>query len=384
VIPEKLPAGIPELKPVVINQPGEFASLGIYQQTPESPDGRRLAYVTFGRPSTKEDSYVPFTIWIRDRELREKPRALPQTGHLATSHNGAVVQWIDDSTLACAAFVPPARPGKKPRRVVQLLDAETGKVTHGPFYGAFLGEGVSRGRILLGVDGPGNVGPNGVYIYDTRNSRMTRAVSVTDMKPFLDGMQWPTMKNSDQWTPTHPHFSPGGKRIGICLVPGGGVALFFVCNDDGSDLRYWGMDEPLHQLWFDDDTISGSDELVNDGEPDNLDIRRWTLDRRLVETLGGPANHPALSPDREWSAGETFYAGSPIVLHVYRRGQTTPAAIIPIENPKVIWRDNGHVNPSFSRDGRRLYFHSSTKDNLKQVCYADLSSLIDASAHKSR
>ncbi|MDR2675065.1 MAG: hypothetical protein LBC18_09390 [Opitutaceae bacterium] len=385
VVSEALPAGIPVLKPVAINRPGEFASLGIYHQTPESPDGRRLAYITFETPPVKEDAHQPFTLWIRDRELRGEPRALPRSGLLATNHNGAVVQWIDNRAIACAAFLPPARRSEKPRRVVQIVDATTGALLHGPFTGAFLGEGVSGGRILLGVDGPGNVGPPGVYVFDTNNGAMTRVFATAGLEPFAEGMSWPAFrKDPGRWVPTHPHFSPSGKRIGACLAAGGGVVLFFVCNPDGSDLRYWGMDEPLHQLWFDDDTISGSDELVNDGEPDNLAIRRWTLDRRLVETLGGEANHPALSPDRRWCAGETFYAGSPIVLHIYRRGRTVPAAIVPLENPKVIWRDNGHANPSFSRDGRRLYFHTATQDNLKQACFVDLSPLVDAPPASSR
>ena len=42
---------------------------------------------------------------------------------------------------------------------------------------------------------------------------------------------------------------------------------------------------------------------------------------------------------------------------------------------KVTWNMRAHVNPTFSRDGKRLYYNRATSETLNEVWYADLSGL---------
>jgi hypothetical protein len=58
---------------------------------------------------------------------------------------------------------------------------------------------------------------------------------------------------------------------------------------------------------------------------------------------------------------------------LYRRGETKPDCILatmPIVQP--IWTLSAHVNPSFSRDGKRVYFNRAMADGLSQAYYVDL------------
>ena len=41
----------------------------------------------------------------------------------------------------------------------------------------------------------------------------------------------------------------------------------------------------------------------------------------------------------------------------------------------VTWDMRAHVNPAFSRDGKRLYYNRATSDAMNEVWYADLSGL---------
>lgn len=366
---------ISRLKPVSVIPEGQYGSFGIYNQTPESPDGKRIAYILFKGVPSPQTPYLPFSIWTRDRDLKEPPKFVQEPDILVNNHNGAVLQWVNDRLLTYCGFTYD-QGSKKRKRVLFVIDATSGKVVHGPYTGAFLGEGSTNGKILISVDDPAsNVGPQGLYVLDTHDGKITCVVKMEDLKPYVKGGWAEYLPNSRRWKMPHPQFSPKGTRLMFELDPGGKI-LTFTCRSDGSELKYWGDDKPLHELFFDEDSICGADEMTDDGHPDDLAFRRWDLDRNVLETLGGLVCHTAVSDDRQWGAGESFYGSEKVTLRLYRRGETRATAEIPAGLPSLIWKDSGHVNPSFSRDGKRLYFHYAADDGTKQPSYVDISELI--------
>ena len=67
------------------------------------------------------------------------------------------------------------------------------------------------------------------------------------------------------------------------------------------------------------------------------------------------------------------------MLRLYRRGQSKPMAdIFSHRFAHVTWENGGrhHVNPSFSRDGMRLYYKRAVNENTSQAFSYDLTGLV--------
>jgi len=125
---------------------------------------------------------------------------------------------------------------------------------------------------------------------------------------------------------------------------------------DGNDPVLFGP-KPMHFFWYDDETVMGHDHRTPDGKPNNRKVRRWTRTGDFVETLAGPGNHLGASDDRSSYASDTWYYEAPVELRVYARGGMVPAQhVFASTHTDVVWQRGAHVNPSFSRDGSRLYF----------------------------
>ena len=115
------------------------------------------------------------------------------------------------------------------------------------------------------------------------------------------------------------------------------------------------------------------DDKVADGLPDNKELRRWRRDATVVETLGGYGCHPAMSPDRRWIATETWYGSEPVRLMLYKHGRLVPDRLLDVMvEAKTVWGIHAHVNPAFSRDGKRVYFARAVAEGLTQAYYVDL------------
>ncbi|MEM7624181.1 MAG: hypothetical protein AAF333_00990 [Planctomycetota bacterium] len=90
-------------------------------------------------------------------------------------------------------------------------------------------------------------------------------------------------------------------------------------NHDGHVLiSTWSPESSLGEVGIDDDYQ----------ETRRYEMRRWTLKKRVAETLAGPGCHVAKSPDGKWFAGETWYNSDSVVFKLYRRGGMEPEAEI--------------------------------------------------------
>lgn len=144
---------------------------------------------------------------------------------------------------------------------------------------------------------------------------------------------------------------------------------------DGSDVRVWGEDKPLHFHYYDEESIFGCD-YKGDFGPKRM-TQRWSRDKKLLETVCGPVNHSCGSPDRNWFAGENWSRDLPLELYLYKKGDLKPrATIFTSSYIDVVWKNSAHISSSFSHDGTRLYYHRPVSATQMQVFYTDITPLL--------
>ncbi len=342
-------------KAVKVSEGDANAGLGYYNTTPESPDGSRIAYVKWPK-TPKDDQAHPAELWICNRNLSGH-RKLTDIAK-AANHNGAYVLWVDDTRIAY-------RDGGS----ALVVDAKTGERLHGPFgLDVQMGHNAVSGRFAFSenaADSP--LGARGVYAVDAVTGKVERIVATKDLAAA--GSTDPS-----DWRIHHPVFTPDGTKLAINLVTAKGEQnmILTTFRADGSDIVFFGP-KPMHFAWFDNETIFGHDHQIEDGQPNNWELRRWTRTAKFVETLAGVGCHFSNSPDNRWFVSDSVYGANPVHLKLYRRGETTPAAtLMTTEFSHGVWERHAHVNPAFSRDGRRVYFNKAVDENKTQVFYCDI------------
>jgi Tol biopolymer transport system component len=363
-------SGLAEPEIQRIGLPGQIASLGYYNTTPESPDGTRIAYVIQDGVSKAyiNGGRTTGSLWICSRDLtgHRKVRDISSIG----AHNGANVLWIDDSRIA---YSDDGR--------IYIIDVDSGAVLHGPYEGG-LGHNTVENHILLSAGKDNPYGPSGIYEInaDTGEIQLIRS----DVSHAAYQSEFPDGYNPDEttWKTLHLQYSPSGSRISYRFDAAHKsfvgndrqeeFKLVYTMNRDGSEPVLFGP-KPMHFSWFDDHSIAGHDNQIDDGLPDNKHARRWDRQGNFIETLAGYGNHLAFSPDRQFYATESWYGTVPVVLRVYRRGETAPLLQrVVSEDDNTTWDLRYHVNPSFSRDGRRVYFNNSPEAGIIEASYIEI------------
>ena len=367
-----------------------FTVFGIYDGSPESPDGTRVLYTVLDRADLvpmKELAHAQ--LWVCDVD-GTNARKLRNVEFLVTMHNGAFQQWVDDETIAYSG-------GHHFPGDVYVIDARTGRTKYGPYTGAMLGDNNFGGHILFSVwSDQSTAGSQGLYDLDTKTGKPTQLYTG---KFFADiyNDEWKDGTDDPRgWFFTHLKYSTDGSHLAFTVHPGnlldtdykkyGNAAPqqhMFTVKRDLTDLKLWGTDKPMHFHWFDADHIWGVNDHVQDGsaEPGQGLMQVWTRDKRRVETVAGKGCHTARSPDYRWYAAEDWYGTSPVSLYLYRRGETTPAATVftsPFTN--MIWKVRAHVNPAFSPDGKRLYYKRPVAGDLVQAFVVDVDAVASLAA----
>jgi len=376
-----IPDGLPVLPETRIGPPEQHSAFGYFGTSPESPDGTRIAYIVYpGPPGQEEGDLFPMDLWVSDSSL-ENPRLVARGiekltgGGDATLHNGAMVQWVDNRRVVV---------GGGRRGNVCVVDVDTGDVELGPYTRAWPSGVPHNGQIVLHTVHGSNVGPPGLYRLDTSTGSVVKLLTAEDCLELMDTHGWVGSRETKTWRFTHSKFSPDGKKLAFAAVPGGGGQQLCIAKADGSEPKVFGRfednrgsDKPLHWHWYDSEHLIGVDQDTRDGSPNNLFIKIWDLEGNMVRAVAGPGNHIAISPDRQWILGESFYYENPTRLYVYRSGETKPAAVVFEEDGMLpTWILNGHVNPSFSRDGRKIYYNRPVNGRYSQAFRADLEPLL--------
>lgn len=348
--------------------------LGMNGGQPESPDGRLIVYakkpILVGSPYTE--------LWVCDRDTGKNARKVFEVS--CGNHNGPSATFVDnehivfrDSIDKLAAF--------------RILNVYTGKVVYGPIFAkeshcaenGIYPFSISEEYLLKNPQYP-QIDRCGIYLLTLATGEVTRVADKDTI--FRMVVEHGCEPNEHTTSMSHVQLSPDAKRVMMrlsvanCPVFGalGGIDL-----ETGE--TYVIPDKPVHQLWFDETTYLATRQYVVDGKIDMATsrIQRFSMTGECLETLGGIGNHIDGSPDRNWFTGDRAYPGYPCDIFLYRRGNTEPVATFGGTNfQECIWKHKVHPNPTFSRDGNRIYFNHPVAEDKTEACFVDISEFTKA------
>lgn len=405
-VTELLPPGStplePQAKPAVgplphetrVGPPNAYTTFGIYGASPESPDGSRLIYTALDEDElSRYDDLARGSLWVCNTDLTDH-RKLRDVEFPVRVHNGVFQQWVDHDSIGYSG-------GHHFAGDVYIVNADTGETEWGPYTGAMLGDNNYGGYVFISVWSPeSNVGEAGLYELNTATGEIKQIVTTREIAEQYNE-QWDDGTDDPRgWFVAHPKFSTDGSLIAFTVSTNNmfdrnytkygntkGKQHLFTARRDGSDLREWGIDKPMHFDWYNERLLWGADIGIDDefAETALYEMRTWSRDKRVVETLAGPGCHVAKSPDGQWFAGETWYRSNPVRMKLYRRGELEPTAIL-FEHPfsDITWTTHrAHVNPAFSRDSQKLYYKRAVTEDRVQTFVVDLAAVTGAANESS-
>ncbi|ANH83573.1 hypothetical protein A8C56_23675 [Niabella ginsenosidivorans] len=348
---------------------GMSAVFSFYNTSPESPDGKTLVYVRCKKEPYGREEFVPGELWVCDRDLKNHRKLTDINGTVA--HNGVEAQWIDNKRIA---FFDKGR--------IRIVDAQSGKdLLTKKITGAGLGHYPYENKIMYNIYSGEGDGAPGIYELDCNTFETKRILTNTEIAKVPLPANLPAEKIAavKDWRALHCQYSPDGKKIAFRLDVGPFEEdqLQGICNRDGSGLKI--MTQTLHSIWYDNGSMIGHLRYEKDGKkPEDLKQRftlvRVDLDGNMLQRNMTPrGNHLGVSPDRKWFASETFYQTNPVVFKLYPNGHPEKAIEIARYNPyDVVWKRRFHVNPAFSRDGKRLYYSRPLNEKYAGIFYYEI------------
>ncbi|MBQ3427299.1 MAG: PD40 domain-containing protein [Clostridia bacterium] len=332
----------------------------------ESPDGKRIIYA---RKKVLEG--IGHTeLWVCDHDL--KNHRLIYTGKCG-NHNGPSASWIDNSVVVF-------RDMSGDRSAIIIMDVDSGRVMHRIY--AKEGHRAERGIYPFSISEeiPGlnpehpEISKPGIYTLDVSSNEIKMIVS---RNAFLEMIRshglTPTSENvSVSHVQLNPSATSVMMRIGVPECPVFGA---LGCVDIANGKTHMIKDKPVHQLWYDDESYMATRQFANGRqiEMETSYIARFSKDGEELEVLGGIGNHIDGNRDRTMFSGDRCYPGYTPDIYVYERGNKKPFITIPMSDlQKVIWEHQVHPNPSFSLDGKRLYFNRPVSETKTEASFIEI------------
>ncbi|SDD03749.1 TolB-like translocation protein [Niabella drilacis] len=343
----------PQLTAHQVGADGASTIFSLFNTCPESPDGSTIVYVRCRQEPSGRDHFTAAGLWVCDRDLKEHRKVTDIAGTAA--HNGVEAQWVDNSRIA---FFDSG--------LVRLVDVHNGKdLLKKKIKADGLGHQPYQNYILYNIYASDGRGEPGTYELDCNTQQTRLVLRVKDCaKLRLPAYLQPKDIDSLQyWRTLHSQYSPDGKKIAFRLDVGSSekAQLLGICNRDGTGLKI--MHKALHFFWYDNASIVGHLQVDKNGRRPEAPERRYTLTRWdldgnvLQEMMTPPGNHLAMSPDRQQFVSETFYQTNPVIVKLYRIGHPEATVTVEAFDPyDITWKRRFHVNPAFSRDGKRIYY----------------------------
>ena len=331
----------------------------------ENPSGTKIAYVKFlnGYPNPAK-YWNDAQIIVCDRNGENKK--IIWNGY-ANPHAGALLRWIDDTHFVCLPDITVWNISNLDSPYVESI------ITH-----EYLG--VEPDIQPFSFNDNKKLIVTGQMAYRDENSKIANVIIVDPFSgifsfvldanaflPWVDDMI--ALANASlnlsydpkNWYITHKYFNPKGNLIWIKLTVTDGNSIRgdrvtkdfgFSFNLNGQDIVFYNENPRSHPTWWNDERIFSDDGKINNRDGSYTGFQ-----------ASGAILHPGLSPGRNLIAGETHPGLTPPTeLLLYKRGSLTPLAIIfSTSVTNLIWGPNingskFHVNPSFSRDGKRIYY----------------------------
>lgn len=356
----------------------ESTTLSIYDTSPESPDGKYICFIKY--PEIAHGGHLEMPV---KANVMLKNRGTGTTQMIfevsCNNHNGVNAIWVNDSLLAFQVndfknFV--VYNIQSNRSVFGLIEGELGHKS----FGNLLFFTVCNARLLV-YDKTRTLYQSereGIYSLNGITGEITQVVRKEDMIQAFVAQNPDVSKNETKIL----HVEPNSKNDKIMFdyryrsdSTKGWVSLHGFVSANGTGVR-WIKERPMHVVWFDDNSMFGVDT-----EDREHKIYRCDLYGKKIEMLGGTSTHVGASPNREWYVGESdFYkpeADGFTRVYLYKRGEKKPVALLSEwNNAKITWTWVAHVNPSFSTDGKRVYFvRASNAEDRYEAVFIDLAKI---------
>ncbi|MCH5211098.1 MAG: PD40 domain-containing protein [Oscillospiraceae bacterium] len=332
----------------------------------ESPDGKRIIYARKKDITQKKG----MEIWVCDIDLKNHR-------HIYTvecfNHNGPSASFIDNSTVVfrdmsgeVSAFIIMDIDSVKIKHRIYAKESHRAENGIYPF-------SVSKEFLDKNPDYP-MIDETGIYTLDIDDGKIKKILSGDNLTEIVKSHGLTPVE--DTVSVSHVQLNPSATsvmmRIGVKDCPVFGA---LGCFDINSGKSHMIKDKPVHQLWYDDDTYMATRQFENNGhiEMDTSYIARFSKDGEEIEVLGGIGNHIDGNHDRTVFAGDRCYPDYSPNIYIYEKG--SKKAIHEIEIPDlqdVIWKLQVHPNPSFSKDGKRLYFNMPVSENKTEASFVEL------------
>jgi hypothetical protein len=361
-------------KLVSISEGNYSTLLGMNGGCPESPDGKLIVY------ARKNEIVGPnrgkTEIWICDRDLNNHRKVFDVN---AGNHNGPSASFIDNKRIV---FRDSASDEEK-SSMFYIYNIETNQVEIGPIIGKE--SHCAENNIFPFSTTKAHLNKNpkypmidevAIYALNCDNGEVKKIMAMADMVDYVASQGYTT----NEWSAnvSHVQLNPSGTSVMMRVGIVEGALL--VCFD--IDTKKFSMiaDKPVHQLWFDDDTYMAVYQY-HDGQRWHMDksrINRYSKTGEILEVLGGIGNHVDGSPDRNYFTGDSMYPDEIIKVFLYKKGDINPIAVLDEHSFfEAAWKAQVHSNPSFSRDGKRVYFNRPVSETKTTAVYVDISNIIE-------
>lgn len=354
---------------------GDFSTvLGMNGGQPESPDGKRLVYAK--KAKVEGEGSQKTEIWVCDRDTLENHRKVFDV--TCGNHNGPSATFLDNSKIVFRDSIDKLS-------VFRVLDIDSGEVVYGPIFAkeSHCGENglypFSISEAFLGKNPQyPQIDSCGIY---TLNIKSGEVKKIVDTKQIIDMViNAGLTPNEHTASMSHVQLNPSATSVMMrlsveeCKVFG---ALGAVDIETGE--THVIPDKPVHQLWYDDDSYMATRQYFSDHiEMETSRIMRFSKDGEELEILGGVGNHIDGSPDRKWFVGDRAYPEHPLDILLYKRGEIQPTEILATHNfQHITWKLQVHPNPTFSRDGKRVYFNYPVSEEKTVAAFADISDIVE-------
>lgn len=351
-----------------VGEEGTSTIFSYFNTTPESPDGKTIAYIRCEKEPTPGHAKVPASLWVCDRDLQHHRKVAAITR--ISVHDGAEAQWVDNNRIALFDDLK-----------LRLIDMHSGKdLLQKALAASEMGHETYNGKLLYSICEGKVPGEPAIYELDCNTQQVRtvlklKALASLAIPSYMDkDSLYPLLK----WQLSHLQYAPDGKKIcfRIELGPKDNMILLGVCNTDGTGVKAWM--KPLHFLWYDARSIIGHLSNEPDGKKPEpyerrLSLTRWNLDGKVIRQMMAPrGNHLALSPDRNYFVSESFYQTNPVVVTLYSGQGKAPLEICRFDPGNITWKKKFHVNPSFSRDGKRIYYSRPLNEKYNGTFFIEI------------
>ena len=324
-------------------------------QCVESPDGTKYAFRLFpgeDQPG-RNDGSSRCEIWLCNSDLTGHYKAFTSPKD-ESEHGSDVIVWISNDLIFYAGIS--YRIGT--HKVLWQFEGRSSTV---PL--ARMGS-VNPNKLYVGIRGRGGTESHnkvkGWYWLDPSSPTKPKLHLVSDMKDLVKHYKgsWGDAEA------TYIYQNPSDTRLFVVVYDRKkGQEFAFILNaSDGSIRSFLGSNAAGrcnngHVLWYDDNTLFAGNQ-----QPGLFDLTGKLINRLAGK---GEGNHISISPDKQWWVADIHREH---VVRLYKFGS---------RDSVVISGDiKGHHHPSFSRDGRYVFFQGKNPSEPHMGVYrVDVSSI---------